>query len=76
MDDTDAMPESLPPQKVLIGNPTKNEISGTVVQPSSNITPNAWGSAPIEEKSRSQWVWFVVGLILFPIAVGIISTSL
>ena len=76
MDDTDAMPESLPPQKVLIGNPTQNEISGTVVQPSSNITPNAWGSAPIEEKSRSQLVWFVVGLILFPIAVGIISTSL
>tara|TARA_B100001094_G_scaffold31593_1_gene26248 strand:+ start:5404 stop:6213 length:810 start_codon:yes stop_codon:yes gene_type:complete len=76
MDETNTVPESLPPQQVLIGNPTENKISGTVVQPSSDITPNAWGSAPVEEKSRSQMVWFVVGLILFPIAVGIISSSL
>ena len=76
MDDTNAMPESLPPQQVLIGNPTENEISGTVAQPSSDITQNAWGSAPVEEKSRSQLVWFVVGLIVLPIAVGIISASL
>ena len=76
MDDTNAMPESLPPQQVLIGNPTENEISGTVFQPSSDTTQNAWGSAPVEEKSRSQLVWFVVGLIVLPIAVGIISASL
>ena len=76
MDDTNAMPESLPPQQVLIGNPTENEISGTVAQPSSDITQNAWGSAPVEEKSRSQLVWFVAGLIVLPIAVGIISASL
>lgn len=76
MDDPNAMPESLPPQQVLIGNPTENEISGTVAQPSSDITQNAWGSAPVEEKSRSQLVWFVVGLIVLPIAVGIISASL
>ena len=76
MEDTNAMPERLPPQQVVIENPTENEISGTVVQPSSDRTQNAWGSAPPEEKSPSQLVWFVVGLILLPIAVGIISASL
>ena len=76
MDDTNIMPESLPPQQVLIENPTEHEISGTVVQPSSNIIQNAWGNAQLEEKPRSQLVWFVVGLILFPIAIGIISASL
>ena len=76
MDDTNTMSESLPPQQVIIGNPTENQISGTVVQLSSDITQNAWDRVPLVEKSRSQLVWFVVGLILFPIAVGIISASL
>tara|TARA_Y100000766_G_scaffold273761_1_gene275007 strand:- start:169 stop:975 length:807 start_codon:yes stop_codon:yes gene_type:complete len=76
MEDTDSAPEDLSPQQLLIGNPTENQISGTVVQPGSHRTQNAWGGAPVEEKSRSQLVWFVVGLILFPIVVGIISASL
>lgn len=76
MGDTNAMTEIPPPQPVLIGNLTGNEISGTVVQPSSDITQKAWGLAPPKAKSRSQLVWFVVGLILFPIAISIISASL
>ena len=76
MDDSDTLQVNNPPQQILIGNSAENDIFDAVVQTNAGMEKNAWGSAPIGEKSSPQWVWFVVGLILFPIVVGIISASL
>ena len=76
MDDSDTLQVNNPPQQILIGDSVESDNFDAVVQTNSGIEQNAWGSAPIGEKSRPQWVWFVVGLILFPIVVGIISASL
>jgi hypothetical protein len=72
--------ENLPseePSSIFIGGPAKAEniLSGSINKNKENKNIKFWGNNNIEETYQTpSWAWFLIGLILIPIVLSIIST--
>ena len=65
------------PSSIFIGGPAKveNILSGSINKNNENENIKFWGNNNIEETSQTpSWAWFLIGLILIPIVLSIIST--
>ena len=65
------------PSSIFIGGPAKAEniLSGSINKNKENKNIRFWGNNNIEEISQTpSWAWFLIGLILIPIILSIIST--
>ena len=64
------------PSSVFISEPAKveNTLSGSINQNNENKNITFWGNDNIEKSSSTPpWAWFLIGLILIPLALSIIS---
>lgn len=64
------------PSSVFISEPAKveNTLSGFINQNNENKNITFWGNDNIEKSSSTPpWAWFLIGLILIPLALSIIS---
>ena len=67
------------PPSIFIGGPAKaeNTLSGTINQNHESKNIAVWGNNDIAESSTTApWVWFLIGLILIPLILSIISSIL
>ena len=65
------------PSSIFIGGPAKAEniLSGSINKNNENKNIKFWGNNNIEETSQTpSCAWFLIGLILIPIVLSIIST--
>ena len=64
------------PSSIFIGGPAKAEniLSGSINKNKENKNIRFWGNNNIEETPQTpSWAWFLIGLILIPIILSIIS---
>ena len=77
--DEDAEEQNLPfnqPNSVFISGPakTENTFSGSINQNNDNKKITFWDNNDIKKTSKNPpWTWFLIGLILIPLALSIIS---
>jgi len=77
--DEDVEEQNLPfnqPNSVFISGPakTENTFSGSINQNNDNKNITFWDNNDIKQTSKNPpWAWFLIGLILIPLALSIIS---